>query len=335
MALGVQMGKPKIYVALPESDANLKWEDRRFLTEFAEVIQHSGKQKPTDEEKLAICRDVDGLVIGRSGGWLTREMIDAAKKLKVVGVIGGSVVGAQPDYLLDKGVAIINTGWAMSPAVAEFTLAMMLCGLRDIPHMISSMQQKGWGTARNALDLTGKTVGLIGFGMIARRVAELLKPFQNDIRVFDPYVTPDKIRGFEVKLCGLDEVLSESLVVSIHAGLTDETQGMIGARELALMPDGGLLVNTARAGVVDEEALIAELKTGRIRAALNVFWTEPLPKDHPLRSLDNVILTPHGGGLTQDTMLRHSCSMVRDLKKFFAGEDVQNLVTREMLARMT
>ena len=329
------MGKPKIYIALPESDANLKWEDRQFLREFAEVIQHSGKQKPTDEEKLMICRDVDGVVIGRSGGWLTREMIDAAKKLKVVGVIGGSVVGAQPDYLLNKGIAVINTGWAMSPAVAEFTLAMMLCGLRDIPHMISSMQQKGWGTARNALDLTGKTVGLIGFGMIARRVAELLKPFQNDIRVFDPYVAPEKITGYDVCLCGLDELLSQSLVVSIHAGLTDETQGMIGAHQLAFIPDGGLLVNTARAGVVDEKALIAELKTGRIRAALNVFWTEPLSIDHPLRSFDNVILTPHGGGLTQDTMLRHSRSIARDLKKFFAGEDVQNLVSREMLERMT
>lgn len=329
------MGKPKLYVSLLETDQNLHTDDRLRLKDFADVIQHVGTEKPTDEEKKHACRDVDGIIVGRSGGWLTREIIDAAKQLKVVGVIGGTVVGTEPDYLLDKGIAIVNTGWAMSPAVAEFTVSMMLCGLRDIPHMIASMQNNGWGKARNPLDLTEKKVGLIGFGMIARRVAELLKPFQNEIRVFDPYVTADMVRGYDVQLCGLDELLSESLVVSVHAGLTDETRGMIGARELGLMPDGGLLVNTARAGVVDENALIGALKKGRIRAALNVFWKEPLPQDHPLRALDNVILTPHGGGLTQDTMRRHSRSIVADLNRFFSGETVQNLVTKEMLGRMT
>jgi phosphoglycerate dehydrogenase-like enzyme len=138
-----------------------------------------------------------------------------------------------------------------------------------------------------------------------------------------------------VQKTDLDEVLSKSFVVSIHTGLTDETRGMIGAPELASIPDRGLIVNTARAGVIDENALVAELQSGRIRAALNVFWQEPLPKDHPLRELDNVILTPHGGGLTLDTMRRHSESIVDDLKQFFSDEDVQNLVTREMLERMT
>ncbi|MDP6040242.1 MAG: NAD(P)-dependent oxidoreductase, partial [Candidatus Latescibacteria bacterium] len=274
-------------------------------------------------------------VIGRSGGWLTKESIDAAQNLKVVGVVGGAVSKTEPEYILDKGVAIINTGWAMSPAVAETSVSMMLNGLRDFPHMIERMKADGWGKARDALDLTGKTVGLIGFGMIARRVAELLLPFRNEIRIFDPYVSDDVVEVYGVKRAGLDEVLSESLVISIHAGLTDETRGMIGTRELALIRDRGLIVNTARAGVINEDALVAALQSGRIRAALNVFWKEPLPKDHPLRELDNVILTPHGGGLTLDTMRRHSESIVDDLERFFKGEDVQNLVTREMLGRMT
>ena len=124
-------------------------------------------------------------------------------------------------------------------------------------------------------------------------------------------------------------------MVSLHAGRTNETRGLIAARELSLIPDRGLIVNTARADLTDEEALVAELQTGRIRAALNVFWKEPLRKDHPLRDLDNVILTPHGGGLTLDTMRRHSESVVDDMIRFFKGEDVQSLVTREMLGRMT
>jgi phosphoglycerate dehydrogenase-like enzyme len=327
--------RPKIYITLPENDSNFRAEDRARLAEFAEVVQHSGDQKPTDEEKVVAIREVDGIIIGRSGGWLTKEMINAAQNLKVVGVVGGAVGRAEPEYLHDKGIAIINTGSAMSPAVAETSVAMMLNSLRDFPYMIERMKEDGWGRARGALDLTGKTVGLIGFGMIARRVAELLQPFHNEIRVYDPYVSDDVVKAYGVKRANLDEVLSKSFVVSIHTGLTDETRGMIGARELASIPDRGLIVNTARAGVIDENALVAELQSGRIRAALNVFWKEPLPKDHPLRELDYVILTPHGGGLTLDTMRRHSKSIVDDFKRFFSDEEVQNLVTREMLERMT
>ena len=329
------MSKPKIYIALPEKDENLRTEDRDFLRSFADVVQHAGDKTPTDEEKIEAVGDVEAIVVGRTGGWLTREIIDAAKSLKVVGVVGGAVGRTQPDYLLDKGVKIINTGWAMSPAVAETTLAMMLNGLRDFPYMIERMKADGWGKARGALDLTGKSVGLIGFGMIAKRVAELLQPFQVELRVFDPYIDASVVAEYGGQLVDLDELMTQSLVVSVHAGLTDETTGMIGERELALLPDRALLVNTARAGVVDEDALLAALQSGRIRAALNVFWKEPLQADHPLRDLDNVILTPHGGGLTLDTMRRHSESVVQDLARFFKGETVNNFVTREMLGRMT
>jgi phosphoglycerate dehydrogenase-like enzyme len=327
--------KPKIYIALPEKDENLRLEDRDFLRTFADVIQHPGDQTPTVEEKRAACVSVDAIVVGRSGGWLTKEIIDAATSLKVVGVVGGAVGQTEPEYLLDKDVTIINTGWAMSPAVAETTLAMMLNGLRDFPYMIERMKEDGWGKARGALDLMGKTVGLIGFGMIAKRVVELLQPFRVDLRVFDPYIDAAVVAQYGGQLVGLDDLMSNSLVVSVHAGLTPETTGMIGARELALLPDRALVVNTARAGVVDEEALVSALQSGRIRAALNVFWKEPLPKEHPLRDLDNVILTPHGGGLTLDTMRRHSESVVTDLARFFKGEAVQNVVSREMLGRMT
>lgn len=329
------MDKPKIYIALPEKDNNLRVEDRDRLRTFADVVQHPGDETPTDDEKRVVCADVDAVIVGRTGGWLTREIIDAAAKLKAVGVVGGAVGRTQPEYLLEKGVTLINTGWAMSPAVAETTLAMMLNGLRDFPHMIARMQEDGWGKARGALDLTGKSVGLIGFGMIAKRVAELLQPFNVDLRVFDPYIDEAIVAEYGGRLVSLDDLMTHSLVVSVHAGLTDETTGMIGARELALLPDRALLVNTARAGVVDEAALVSALQSGRIRAALNVFWKEPLQADHLLRDFDNVILTPHGGGLTLDTMRRHSESVVQDLERFFKGEPVQNAVTREMLGRMT
>jgi len=253
----------------------------------------------------------------------------------VIGVIGGSLRHLDASYILDRGITIINTGWAMSNAVAEFSVALMLCGLRDIVFMVDVLRSDGWGRARNPLDLTGKPVGLIGFGMIGRRVAELLRPFQCETHVYDPHVTDETVAAAGCVRTDLYDLLRQSFVVSLHAGLTAETRGLLGAKELALFPDGGLLVNTARAAVVDEAALMAELASGRIRAALNVFWREPLAQDHPIRKMDNVILTPHGGGLTQDTQRRHSRSIVDDLERFFRGEELRGGVARDMLSRMT
>ena len=326
---------PRIYIAQTPSDPEFLPEDRERLRDIAEVVENPEQRRPTDEEKLEACRDVDGVIVGRSGGGLTREIVLAAEKLKVVGVVGGSVRMAEPEFVLDRGITLFNAGWAMADSVAEFTLAMMLCGLRDISHMIGAMRDDGWGRARGPLDLGGKPVGLIGFGMIGRRVADLLRPFRNEIRICDPHVTGEDISACGATRAELDDLLRSSLVISLHAGMTPETRGMLGARELAMIPDGGLLVNTARAGIVDEDALVAELKLGRIRAALNVFWKEPLPKDHPLRDLDNVILTPHGGGLTRDRQKRQSRSIADDMARFFRGETPRCLVTRSMVARMT
>jgi D-3-phosphoglycerate dehydrogenase len=171
--------------------------------------------------------------------------------------------------------------------------------------------------------------------MIGRRVAEFLAPFHCDVRVYDPYIDEAVVASYGAQKTDLEDMLRNSFVVSLHLGLTDETRGVLGEEELGWIPDNGLLVNTARAAVVDEGALVKELQSGRIRAALNVFWKEPLAPDHALRDLDNVILTPHGGGLTHDTMRRHSQSIVDDLERFFKGEQPQNVVTREMLPRMT
>lgn len=326
---------PTIYVTLPPDDPNFRQEDRRKLASFAEIVQHPGPGMPEDAEKSAVLAYVDAVIIGRGGGWLTDEMIESAPNLRCIGVIGGSVHRINARLALERGITIINTGWAMSNAVAEFSLAMMLCGLRDIGHMIDVMRDEGWGRARGGLDLTGKTVGLIGFGMIGRRVAELLVPFRTRTVVYDPFVADEQLTAAGVERVGLDDLLRMSSVVSLHLGLTDDTRGMIGPGELALIPDNGLIVNTARANIIDELALVGELQSGRLRAALNVFWKEPLVEDHPLRSLDNVILTPHGGGLTLDTRRRHSAGIVDDLSRFFAGEAPKSAVTVEMLEKMT
>jgi phosphoglycerate dehydrogenase-like enzyme len=321
-----------VYISLIETDAEFLPEYREEVRAFSEVNQNPESRRPTDEEKSVALANADIAMIGRSGGGLTPDLIDGAARLKAVGVVGGAVKMSQPEYLIEKGIVLFNAGWAMSESVAEFSLAMMLSGLRDIPYMISVMKENGWGRARSPYDLGGRRVGLVGFGGIGKRVAELLTPFRCDVTAYDPHAD---FGSTDVRQVELDELLKTSEVVSIHAGMTDETRGMLGAEQLALMPDNALLVNTARAGIVDEEAIVSELGKGRIRAALNVFWKEPLADDHPLRGMGNVILTPHGGGLTHDRQVRQSRSLVEDIKLVCEDKRPVHEVTADMLLRMT
>ncbi len=324
-----------MYVGLHGEDADFPGAHRDRLRSFADVVQNPESRRPTDGEKEEGLADAEGAILGRSGGGLTPEQIDGAKRLRIVGVAGGSVRLVSPEHLLDRGITLVNTAWAMAQSVAEFTLALMLCGLRDLPHMMDIMRTEGWGRARGPRDLAGKNVGLIGFGLIGRRVAKLLEPFECTVRIYDPYVADEEIEAAGAVPSTLPELMASSFVVSLHAGATEESQALLGRDELALMPDGGLLVNTGRAAVVDEAALIAELGSGRIKAALNVYWKEPLAAEHALRELDNVILTPHGGGLTLDRQHRIGSSLVEGFERFFAGQDPSHTVRREMLSRMT
>ncbi|NOZ20556.1 MAG: hydroxyacid dehydrogenase [Planctomycetes bacterium] len=328
--------KPRIAVLLPEDDPNFLPDDRLRLCDFAEVAPHRGKGRPTDDDKIALMSEADGAILGRGAGGLTKEIIEQCAKLRIVGLIGGSVRMIEPEVLLDRGVTVVNTAYAMTDAVAEFNLALILNSLRDIPHMIEEMRGCGWGQARGEpKNLKEKVVALIGYGLIARRVRELLKPFHCPVLVVDPYLPADVAERDYVTVVPLDEALAQADVISLHVGLTPETEGMIGEKELKLIQDGALIVNTARGKLLDEDALARELKTGRIFASLNVFAREPLPMDSPLRGAPNVILTPHGAGKTVDTWRIQSEMIVDDMRRFFSGETPKSLITREMLGKMT
>ena len=328
--------RPTVAVTLLTDDIHFVAEQRQRLREFAEVRQYAGDTAASDSEKVALMQGAEGAIVGRSGGGLTKEIIEACPKLRVVGVIGGAVRHVEPEFLLEQGIALINTAPGFTDAVAEFSLTLILNTLRDLSHMIEVTHREGWGQERGgSRNLADQTVALIGYGLIGQRLRELLQPFRCTVLVYDPYASPEVQNEHDVALVSLDEALSRAEVISLHAGLTLETEGMIGERELALVQDGALIVNTARGRLLDEAALTRELQTGRIFASLNVFAKEPLPMDSPLRGLPNVILTPHGGGRTTDTFRIQSELIVDDLRRFFAGETPSNVVTREMLGRMT
>jgi len=173
-------------------------------------------------------------------------------------------------------------------------------------------------------DLRGKTVGLIGFGYVARELVKLLKPFNVKILVYDPYVSKDIMEAYEVEKVSLDTLLRESDIVSIHAALTKETTGMIGEQQLKMMKPTAYLINTARGAIIDESALIKALREGWIAGVvLDVFKQEPLPKEHELLKFDNAILTPHIAGPSDERRATLFRVIVEEFKRFFEGEQLR------------
>ena len=184
-------------------------------------------------------------------------------------------------------------------------------------------------------ELFRKRVGVVGASYVGRALIRLLRPFDVDVLVYDPYLSDEDSKELGVKLVdSLDELMATSDVITNHAPTTDETTGMLDARLWGLVKDGALFVNTARAAAVDYDALLAVLQSGRITAALDVFTAEPLAEDIPFRELPNVILSPHVAGLTVEGRLRFGEAMVDEFARFFAGEPLRYQVTADMLPTM-
>ncbi|NLY53890.1 MAG: hydroxyacid dehydrogenase [Firmicutes bacterium] len=201
------------------------------------------------------------------------------------------------------GIKVINLPGANANAVAELTLGLMLASLRRIPQADRLLRSSGWETSRlPGMELGGKTVGLIGFGQIGRRVAALLQPFNVRLLVTNRSV-PAAV-GLDYELVSLEELLAASDIVSIHVPLTPDTRHMLNKQRLALLKPGVIIVNTARGAIIEQEALRKALMSGHLAgAALDVFDPEPPATDDPLLRMDNVILTPHLGGSTQECLV--------------------------------
>ncbi|NLD71703.1 MAG: hydroxyacid dehydrogenase, partial [Chloroflexi bacterium] len=194
----------------------------------------------------------------------------------------------------------------------------------------------GWPKSREApvYEIAGRRVGILGMGYVGRRSARLFKAVGAEVWVYDPYLPEEDAARLGVTKAELEDLLSECPVISVHLPVTDETLRMLGARELALIQDGAVFVNTARSLVVDQDALLAELRKGRFWAALDVFDKEPLAEDSPFRSLDNVLLTPHVAGLTMDSYQSLMALAIDEVERFFSDKPLVYSVTREMLATM-
>lgn len=332
------MRKPLVFVALPQPLYGRFFGpelEGRFCS-FADVIRNETGRDLSEQEMSERVREVDGAIFGWEGGGLTIANIDQARNLKIIGQVGGTVKHIDTDAALAKGIVIVNSAPAMSTSVAEFTLALILDCLHHIVSYDRLMRDRREGEElRLGHELTGKRVGLIGFGLIARELAALLQPFAVDLLVYDPYVSEEVVVNSGATIASLQEVLSTCDVVSVHAGLTPETHHLLDRRRLDLLRPGAVLINTSRGDVMDQEALVEKLKDGRLKAALDVFSEEPLPVSHDLRDLDNVILTPHRAAHTEEAYSLLGGLVVEDFERFFSGQAPLNVLTRERLLTMT
>lgn len=279
-----------------------------------------------DPEELGVRLHIMGAeVLISEADFVMEETFEAAPNLRLVGVCRGDV-GAHIDLQAATGhdVLVVHTPGRNAVAVAELTLGLMLMLARRIVQADRLVRSGAWDSPLRAIrwggmELAGKRVGLIGLGAVGREVARRLHAFDVEVLAYDPHV----VQAFapNARLVQLDELLGHSDVVSVHCASSSETDGLVGAEELALMKPTAFLINTARATIVEETALIDALEAGRIAgAALDVFSVEPLPRHHPLHQLDNVILTPHIGGAPTDVVRRHSWMLTNDIMRWQRGE---------------
>ena len=257
-------------------------------------------------------------LVGRSATRVTPELLRAAKKIRVIGRAGVGVDNIAMDIATELGIAIINAPAGNTVAVAELVFGSLLSLLRGLSLADRTMHAGEW--RRSELlggELKGRTLGIVGLGRIGSEVARRAAAFEMDVVAYDPYVPEARFQGLRVERAdSLGALLSQSDVVTIHTPLTAETRGMIGKREVGKLKAGAIVLNLARGGIVEEDALAAALRSGWLGgAALDVFSREPLPANDPLRSAPNLFLTPHIGASTveaQRNVARDVCAAVRE-----------------------
>lgn len=278
-------------------------------------------QEVVDIERLMASEPIDA-VISRTFE-LSEQAIAASPTLKVISKHGVGVSNIHVAAASARGIPVYVTPGANAQSVCEMTLGLMFAAARKVSWMDSEIRAGRWSRAQDGLELSGRTLGLVGFGQVARKVATVCQALGMPVRVYDPFLKTDSDLQGAVAVDSLAALLSESHVLSLHVPLTAQTRNLIGAAELAMLPVGAVLINTARGEVVDEAALVDALRSGQLYAAgLDTMAIEPLPSDSPLLHLDNVVLTPHVGGSTPAALAAMARDAATNVLGFLDGKPV-------------
>ncbi|MFB6295851.1 MAG: hydroxyacid dehydrogenase [Halobacteriales archaeon] len=325
---------PTILVTLsPELQTDFFTRDLRARLADCGNVSYNTDGAMRQDELAERLPGVDVVVTGWDTPQFDGEVLEAAGDLELLAHTGGSVAGLASGELYDRGVTVCSANRVMARFVAEHVLGSVLAAERSIVDSALSMRAGEYDRDVAGRTLFDADVGFVGLGTVGRHLLALLDPFEVNVSVYDPYVSPAALteHGFASKAT-LGAALASD-VVSIHAARTPETVGMIGREELAAIPDGALLVNAARAELIEQEPLEAELDSGRIRAALDVFHDEPLAAENPLRDLENVQLTPHTAGGRVRTAFTEA--VVGEVERYRDDRALQHEIPREQYERMT
>ncbi|MBT7610177.1 MAG: hydroxyacid dehydrogenase [Bacteriovoracaceae bacterium] len=269
---------------------------------------------------------VNGLVI-RSATTITADLLEKAPNLEYVIRAGEGTDNIDKVSCEQKGVKVSNTPGANNNSAAEHAIALMMTVLRKTAYAHKNMTNGGWDKSKYlGNELSCKRVGIVGFGRIGQIVAKRLAGFDVEVLFADPFIESSEL-SYAKKANEVGDVFKKCDIITLHTPLMDATKGMVGKKYLSHMKPDSILINASRGGIVDEDALYNILKAGKIKAAgFDVFATEPLPQDSKLRSLDNLVLTPHLGASTEEAQVRVGEMVVNQLKEFFINQNLLNEV---------
>lgn len=281
------------------------------------------------EELISLISEYD-VIITRSGTTVDKALLDAATNLKMVARAGVGIDNVDVDYASSKGVIVVNAPFGNTNSAAEHTMALLMAACRNVTAANASLKSGEWKRAPfTGVELKGKTAGVIGLGKVGGRVATRLKAFECEVMACDPYIAVKRAHDLGVKLVSHDEIYKNCDIITVHTPLTDETKGMIGARELAMMKDGVIVMNVARGGIVDEQSLLDALNIGKVALSGVDVWSEEPPNTETLKSLithPKVTVTPHLGANTHEAQINVAVDVSKEILNYLDEKPLENAV---------
>lgn len=303
----------------------------------ARVLDPQPVEDFADDRATTLLAEAE-IIVGHWGcPTLTGEVLDRAPNLRLLAYAGGTVKWQVTDAVWDRGIVVTTAAPANAIPVAEYTLAMILLANKGAFAFHEYLRDRSQPLRVDTMAVGNhnKRVGLVGASLVGRLVIERLRPFDVDVMVYDPYLDDDAAHALGVeRVATLDDLCAAVDVLSLHAPDIPPTRGMLGASQIAQLHDGATLINTARPALVDQDALLAELRTGRIAAILDVAEPDPVPPGHELLRLPNVFVTPHIAGAMGAEITRLSELAVQEVERYVRGEAPVHPVTRADLDRI-
>lgn len=288
-----------------------------------EVLERAGftvavKTKLSKEELLEEIKGYEGLIV-RSATKVTKEVIDAGTRLRIIGRAGTGLDNIDSEAATRRGIVVMNTPGGNTITTAEHTIAMIVAMSRKIPQATASMKAGKWEKNRfMGVELYNKTLGLVGLGQIGTYVTKLAQGLSMNVIGYDPYLAIDRATQMGIEVVELAELFQRADIISVHTPLTNETRGIINKDAFRQMKDGVMIVNCARGGIINEDDLYEAMKSQKVLAAsFDVFEQEPMKPDHPLLALDNFICTPHIGGSTEEAQENVAIGIAEQFVDYF------------------